>query len=601
MGILSVYIFWEWSDRIFQEIMVEVREKIRLVYQTFSINEQLTEISSSEESILTVSYQEGEKLFLSGQSIKYEENQLKTWPILPTDGQNIMSIFWIEEPKGGFYTTSISPWDRRKVWVETLKSVSPVAGGKPTFLRLVIPISSELAGFRARSIEMVLFLSCLNLILLFSLYFIIDILVNKPLQSVGEKMEQILQEEAPAPIKNKVFTFSKIDQTLNHLKLEMENNQRQAITDHLTGLYNRFALDSHLDQLIQSSFEEKKSFSLIFIDFDFFKKVNDFLGHTQGDYVLQQFAQILLGEKRKNDQVFRFGGDEFCIIAEGDANSTSKNLVLRIREHLFSLSDKVYLPEWWLSISVGIADYPFCALDRVGLISAADVSLIIAKQTGRGKTVYFGDLMKISPSIALDFSQLNLEVLSGLAKIIDTRDQLDQNHSIEVAYLSLRFAQFLGLEEASSIRLYQAARLHDLGKLGIETLILNKSGPLSQDERDLIHQHPEIGAKIVQAVEETRPLSLIISSHHERFDGKGYPQGLQGKDIPFLSRIITICDAYHAMTSKRPYRQPRGEREAIEEIRNQAGRQFDPQLVDGFLQMMRESKLSYDSKFEIQF
>ena len=236
---------------------------------------------------------------------------------------------------------------------------------------------------------------------------------------------------------------------------------------------------------------------------------------------------------------------------------------MRIREHLFSLSDKVYLPEWWLSISVGIADYPFCALDRVGLISAADVSLIIAKQTGRGKTVYFGDLMKISPSIVLDFSQLNLEVLSGLAKIIDTRDQLDQNHSIEVAYLYLRFAQFLGLEEASSIRLYQAARLHDLGKLGIETLILNKSGPLSQDERDLIHQHPEIGAKIVQAVEETRPLSLIISSHHERFDGKCYPQGLQGKDIPFLSRIITICDAYHAMTSKRPYRQPRGEREAI--------------------------------------
>ena len=111
-------------------------------------------------------------------------------------------------------------------------------------------------------------------------------------------MEQILQEEAPAPIKNKVFTFSKIDQTLNHLKLEMENNQRQAITDHLTGLYNRFALDSHLDQLIQSSFEEKRPFSLIFIDFDFFKKLMIFWD-IQGDYVLQQFAQILLGKKER--------------------------------------------------------------------------------------------------------------------------------------------------------------------------------------------------------------------------------------------------------------------------------------------------------------
>ena len=156
MGILSVYIFWEWSDRIFQEIMVEVREKIRLVYQTFSINEQLTEISSSEESILTVSYQEGEKLFLSGHSIKYEENQLKNLANSADRWSKYYEYFLDRRTEGGFYTTSISPWDRRKVWVETLKSVSPVAG-KPTFLRLVIPISSELAGFRAQSIEMVLF------------------------------------------------------------------------------------------------------------------------------------------------------------------------------------------------------------------------------------------------------------------------------------------------------------------------------------------------------------------------------------------------------------------------------------------------------------
>lgn len=176
-----------------------------------------------------------------------------------------------------------------------------------------------------------------------------------------------------------------------------------------------------------------------------------------------------------------------------------------------------------------------------------------------------------------------LSTLNSMAKILDARDPHTSQHSTRVTALSMAMAKILNLSEDERETLYIAASLHDIGKVGIPDHILLKPGRLTDDEFDIIKRHPDIGADILKPLPPMAKEKLIIRHHHERYDGRGYPSGLEGHEIPYLSRIIALADSFDAMTSDRPYRKGMSAAEALEEVKRCKGMQFDPDLADIFI------------------
>lgn len=163
-----------------------------------------------------------------------------------------------------------------------------------------------------------------------------------------------------------------------------------------------------------------------------------------------------------------------------------------------------------------------------------------------------------------------------------------REHSERLQKVALRFGKALGLSDNELNKLYLLAKLHDIGKIGIPIEILNKPGPLTEDEWDIVRMHPEIGCRIIQSFYKSATIGEEVMAHHERWDGTGYPKGLCGKDIPFLARIIAIADAYDVITHKRPYKKERSHAEALKEILRCSGSQFDPNLVEVFINAFHE-------------
>jgi len=181
-----------------------------------------------------------------------------------------------------------------------------------------------------------------------------------------------------------------------------------------------------------------------------------------------------------------------------------------------------------------------------------------------------------------DTRRLFLESIQALTAAIDAKDPYTEGHSQRVTWLALEIARVMGLSEESLERLRLAALLHDIGKIGIEEKILRKAGNLSKDEYEVIKKHPMVGAQIILPIRELKDIMPAIQYHHERWDGKGYPKGLKGEEIPLFARIIAVADAFDAMTSDRPYRKAKNPMEAAREIIKNSGTQFDPRVVEAF-------------------
>lgn len=182
--------------------------------------------------------------------------------------------------------------------------------------------------------------------------------------------------------------------------------------------------------------------------------------------------------------------------------------------------------------------------------------------------------------------------IESLAETLRARDDYTHGHSSEVADMVEKVAVGMGMGISDLENLRLAALLHDVGKVGIPDPILQKPGPLTDEEREVMEQHPEIGARILAPLGFMEPVLEIVLAEHERWDGKGYPRGLSGEQIPLGARIIFVCDAYHAMTSDRPYRKAAGEREAIRRLRESSGSQFDPMVVNAFIEHVLGYELS---------
>jgi two-component system, cell cycle response regulator len=342
-------------------------------------------------------------------------------------------------------------------------------------------------------------------------------------------------------------------------------SRRLALTDSLTGLGNRRRLMEDL-RLACDKAAREHPWTLVMYDLNGFKRYNDTFGHPAGDALLARLSDKLASAVSGRGTAYRMGGDEFCVLcwcepAEGRALMVESVGALSESGSGFSVS-----------AAHGEVLIPTEAARPAGILQLADQRLYRRKDPTR------------DGSAAAQLRDVLLQAFHE--RCPDLRE-----HQQGVGTLVLAVGRRMGLEGEELDALARAAELHDVGKIAIPDAILDKPGPLTAEEWQFMHRHTILGERILMAASALRPVARLVRSSHERFDGEGYPDGLRGEQIPLGARIIFVCDAYHAMISKRPYSPAVSAAEAIAELRACAGTQFDPDVVAAFLSTMAANEL----------
>lgn len=387
---------------------------------------------------------------------------------------------------------------------------------------------------------------------------------------------------------------SELKSQFTELEALQEKTREMADSDPLTGLRNHGHFQKRLQEEAGRAKRYGRPLSLMLLDLDHFKHVNDQFGHQKGDEVLKEVGILLTGEIRDCDYAARYGGEEFVVLMPEIIGSEAIGMAERLRLKMDKVARNTDLPVHLVGTSIGVADLPVCATDGGSLVSAADSALLFAKRKGRNQVAYFRDLSET------DLSDGDLELLNGrlegvcfqtiraLAEAVDARDQYSSADTAALANLAGAMADRLGMARDQVNALTLATRLHDIGKIGVPDSILGKKERLSPEELSIVRRHPEMGKRILQEAEQIHDLIAAILYHHECWDGNGYPEGLMGDEIPMSARIVGIIDAYRAMCSDRPYRKALNQQQVIAELRKGAGSQFDPGLVEMFVEIVSE-------------
>ncbi|MBE7709597.1 MAG: diguanylate cyclase [Cyanobacteria bacterium SIG32] len=407
----------------------------------------------------------------------------------------------------------------------------------------------------------------------------------------------------------------------NHLAMYLHNAElytktnKYANTDTLTSLYNHRGFQEVLSSEIQKAEENKTSLSIVMLDVNNISKINRELGHAKGDEIIKLLAEKVKQNIRPSDCAGRYGGDEICIIMPNTNTSEAKYLAEYIT---YCLSCCFVDDVGPVKVSVGISTYPECTKDQEKLLILAEQAMYISQAKGYKEGMsaiisssdfnFWDDvalhsfaeiLTKRHAQIGINFEEelLNkfhneqiishnhlMEMATSLAGAIDAKDPYTKDHSTSVSRYSEALARAANLPEEDVQRIALGALLHDVGKIGIPESVLKKPDKLSDDEWEIMKQHPTIGAeKVLEPNEALRDLIPIVKYHHERVDGKGYPEQLKGKDIPLAARIVSVADAYHALVSDRPYRKGMPIEKACEILRMGSGIQWDADLVRLFI------------------
>lgn len=360
-------------------------------------------------------------------------------------------------------------------------------------------------------------------------------------------------------------------------------------TDPLTGLGNMTGFRSALDAAIVGA-GAGEPVSVVVFDIDRFDALNGDLGYSAGDGVLHRIANELQSGENEYRKAYRIGGDDFAAILQGSDAVEAYEWATFVSE---SLRHRTIDGVAGVSLSVGIASAPVHATGSVDLARLAEGASYHAKTLGGGQVVIYDselvDVLDVSQHIAKLEQRTHSTMVESLAAAVDARDPYTQYHARNVAQLALFFGRELGLPPERVLLLHSAGLLHDVGKIGVPDSVLKKKGPLTDDERALIETHPDLGVKILHATAH-REILPWVHAHHERIDGRGYPQGLSGDQIPFEARLLAVCDAFDAMTTDRPYRRGLSVADALDELRRVAGTQLDAELVDLFLILLGEGR-----------
>lgn len=380
---------------------------------------------------------------------------------------------------------------------------------------------------------------------------------NEPIK-LGNKWYKL---SAFSPKKDYAFIlFSDI----TYMKIAEETIRHQAYTDSMTSFFNRTYFEGYMRKLFQKA-EDVRPISIIVIDIDGLKIINDTFGHNAGDQLIKDAAKIISKVFSSIGLTSRIGGDEFCIILPYTDYDTAAELVEMLEKEVeYSNSQN---PVVSISISIGIA----------------------TNKTGDDEDVYSVYRRADDEMYRYKLSQSSSEkskVINMLLTALNERDYVLQGHVERLTGLCQTMSDVLKLQDTLKRNLILLSKVHDLGKIGIPDIILKKPGGLTATEYDKIKQHVKIGYNIASRSKELVLIAPLILHHHEHYDGSGYPDGLKGEEIPLECRILSIIDSFDAMTNDRPYHKCISIGQALFEIKKCSGRQFDPDLVDRFLNII---------------
>jgi diguanylate cyclase (GGDEF)-like protein len=411
----------------------------------------------------------------------------------------------------------------------------------------------------------------------------IEKMYSHPLRQIHEGIEYIRIKSEPGAFITitGLNDVAELGSSINKMLEELRNKQHElkesekkyrylSFFDTLTGLYNRSYFEYEMKR-ISRNIREVLPLSMISIDIDGHKIVNDTFGHQAGDKQLKFVAELLKTSIRKEDTLVRAGGDEFCILLPNMPNTVAQQRKNDILEAVENHNNKnPFIP---LSVSVGVAT---------------------SDQNNEYETVY--DIYHRADD-DMYYQKFNKDVhikgrvIDFFLSALSERDYISQGHADRMALLAEEMAKRLDLGEKEKEDLILLAKLHDLGNIGIPDEILFKPGELTQEERNRVRTHVNIGYNIASRSGEVSHISGLILHHHEWWDGTGYPAKISGKDIPMDCRIISILDAYDTMTNPRYYNIPKTKEDALRELVRCSGTQFQPELVKTFLEVIENEVL----------
>ncbi len=358
-------------------------------------------------------------------------------------------------------------------------------------------------------------------------------------------------------------TSFELEQINSKLRVMNEHLQDVATTDSLTGLENRLAFDELLKNIAQED-SDAGNWTMVLMDVNGLKYANDTFGHQAGDVLIVAAGKSIKKAYGLHGNCFRIGGDEFAVVTKAPLDSLFllyTNLQKSIEEYN---KDALY----HLSIAVG----------ESRLRSDSGIRKSISDWKMEADLNMYRDKVRYHKSTEVNENQNLKDLITCLISVEEAKDSYTAHHSERVKAYTELLARLLGLSEASVSLITHAAHLHDIGKMGIRDNVLGKPGKLTDDEFSIIKQHPVIGAKILMQSNYTHELVQIVLHHHERYDGRGYPEGLKGEEIPIGARIIAIADSIDAMTSKRVYRDAMSLDYCRKEIEKNLGVMYDPAI-----------------------
>ena len=367
--------------------------------------------------------------------------------------------------------------------------------------------------------------------------------------------EQIYLQEHYAPItaKNGEITGAvRFSVDVTALKLVEQEKEYLSYHDKLTGLYNRRYYEDALERIDNA---ENLPIAIIMGDVNGLKLVNDAFGHYAGDELLKLAAIMLKDVSEPGDIIARWGGDEFIILLSHAGQAQAQAFVARAKEESTKIQGNMFNLD--ISFGWGVKTRPEEDMNHV-IITAEDY--MYRKKMTESKS-------------------MRSQTLKTIMRTLHEKNPREEEHSKRVGELCRKIAALMDFSVDQAETLYLVGYLHDVGKIAIEERILNKPGRLTDEEFEAIKKHTEIGSRIIRASYEITEIADAVLSHHERWDGKGYPHGLSGENIPIFSRIITVADSYDAMVSERPYKSRMSREEAVDELKRCAGKQFDPYIT----------------------
>ncbi|NBK96934.1 MAG: diguanylate cyclase [Erysipelotrichia bacterium] len=372
----------------------------------------------------------------------------------------------------------------------------------------------------------------------------------------------------------------------------------EARSDELTGLINRkyFYEQLHLDY---QQYKDK-ALTLILMSVDDMRLYNQLYGNKEGDVALKKIAYIMCSYVGEQGCVARLGGKEFAILLPLYNVMEAKVLAESIREEIVNMNkQKEAYTLKVVSASFGISSIPFLASNVNQLVDYANQALYQAKHNGKNCVVIYNEQVSEQYQEGEEKTKKQKEsiysayasTIYALTAAIDAKDHYTFTHSSNVAYYATQLAYAYGFNEELLEIIKEAALLHDIGKIAVPEHILNKNGKLTKEEYQTMKSHVEASIGIIRHLPSLDYVIPAVLSHHERYDGKGYPRGIKGEDIPVMGRILCIADSFDAITSSRSYKDAYSLTYAIDELEQNKGTQFDPKLVDVFIQLIHEGKI----------